>query len=166
VAFDLEEYGVVGANRFIRANGTSAIVAVVNLDAVGYASHEPGSQKAPPGLSLRDKGDFIAVLANAQASSHLSRVARLSGRLPASIDMLGLLTPDDAHFPGLRDFLRSDHAPFWRRGIPALFFTDTASFRNSRYHTIKDTPETLDYDFLQRAAQLIVGTVHALATAS
>lgn len=24
--------------------------------------------------------------------------------------------------------------------------TDTAEFRNKRYHTVADTPETLDYD--------------------
>jgi hypothetical protein len=164
VAFDLEEYGVIGANRYVRAHGTDGVVAVLNLDAVGYASDAPGSQKAPPGLSLRDRGDFIAVLANAPAASHLSRVARLSNNLPEPVEMLGLLTPDDAHYPGLRDFLRSDHAPFWRRGIPALFFTDTASFRNSRYHTEEDTPDTLDYGFFSRAAQLIIGTARALAT--
>jgi Zn-dependent M28 family amino/carboxypeptidase len=42
--------------------------------------------------------------------------------------------------------LRSDHAPFWEAGIPALMWTDTAEFRNPNYHSTFDTPETLDYD--------------------
>jgi Zn-dependent M28 family amino/carboxypeptidase len=166
VAFDLEEFGVIGSNRFVRSHGTEGVVAVVNLDAIAYADHRPGSQDAPPGLALRDTGDFIAVLANAPAESHLARVARLSGELPAPVDMLGLLTPGDAQYPGLRDFLRSDHAPYWRHRVPALFFTDTASFRNPHYHTAGDTPDTLDYDFFARVAQLVVGTVRALATVS
>ena len=41
--------------------------------------------------------------------------------------------------------LRSDHAPFWRAGLPALMWTDTAEFRNPHYHRATDTPETLDY---------------------
>ncbi|MFM2415320.1 MAG: hypothetical protein RL385_43 [Pseudomonadota bacterium] len=166
VAFDLEELGLIGANRFVQAHGTGNVVAVINLDAVAFARHEPGSQEAPPGFAMRDMGDFIAVLANTPAASQLSRVARLSNTLPGPVDVLGLLTPGDAHYPGLRNFLRSDHAPYWRQEVPALFFTDTASFRNPHYHTATDTPDTLDYDFFLRVAQLIVGSVHALATVS
>ena len=54
---------------------------------------------------------------------------------------------------------RSDHAPFWWEGIPALFFTDTADFRSKHYHEKTDTWNTLDYD---RLAQVPVGLYHVL----
>ena len=50
--------------------------------------------------------------------------------------------------------LRSDHAPFWRAGLPALMWTDTAEFRNPHYHRATDTPETLDHDFLAGVTRL------------
>jgi len=55
--------------------------------------------------------------------------------------------------------LRSDHAPFWRAGLPALMWTDTAEFRNPHYHRPTDTPETLDYEFLAGVTRLLVHAV-------
>jgi hypothetical protein len=55
--------------------------------------------------------------------------------------------------------LRSDHAPFWRAGLPALMSTDTAEFRNPHYHRASDTPETLDYGFLAGVTRLLVHAV-------
>jgi Zn-dependent M28 family amino/carboxypeptidase len=164
IAFDIEEYGLIGANRYLDAHGSEGLVAVVNLDCVSYASHAHGSQTTPTGLQISDVGDFIAVLANTPATTQLSQVARLSKSLPLPVEVVGLVTPDDGYYPGIVDFLRSDHAPFWRRGVPALFVTDTASFRNANYHTATDTMDTLDYDFFLRSAQLVVGAVRAFAT--
>jgi hypothetical protein len=50
---------------------------------------------------------------------------------------------------------RSDHAPFWAEGIPALMETDTAEFRNPNYHKPTDTPDTLDYRFMTEVARLL-----------
>ena len=47
---------------------------------------------------------------------------------------------------------RSDHAAFWRRGVPSLMLTDTASFRNPHYHRPSDLPATLDYERLTSVA--------------
>jgi len=47
--------------------------------------------------------------------------------------------------------------------MSAVMVTDTAWYRNPRYHTAQDTPETLDY---ARMAQVVEGTaaaVHALS---
>jgi hypothetical protein len=51
---------------------------------------------------------------------------------------------------------RSDHDPFWRKGIPALMWTDTAEFRNPNYHQPTDTPDTLDYGFMAEVARLLI----------
>jgi hypothetical protein len=53
--------------------------------------------------------------------------------------------------PGV-DF--SDHLSYWRAGYPAVMITDTAFYRNPRYHSERDTPDTLDY---ARMAQVVDG---------
>ena len=65
-----------------------------------------------------------------------------------------------AFFNGEEDGLlgvlnRSDHAPFWAKGVRALMWTDTAEFRNPHYHRPTDTPETLDAGFLADVARLL-----------
>lgn len=54
--------------------------------------------------------------------------------------------------PLLIDLDRSDHAPFWRRGIPAVLMTATATMRSPNYHRATDTPDTVDYNRLGRVA--------------
>ena len=54
---------------------------------------------------------------------------------------------------------RSDHAPFWEASIPAIMWTDTSEFRNPHYHQASDTPDTLDYDFMSKIAQLVLARV-------
>jgi Zn-dependent M28 family amino/carboxypeptidase len=56
--------------------------------------------------------------------------------------LIGLAVPPAGHLG------RSDHAPFWNHGIPALMLTDTANFRNPHYHQSTDLPRTLDYERL------------------
>jgi hypothetical protein len=53
----------------------------------------------------------------------------------------------------LPDIYRSDHAAYALNGYPALMATDTANFRNPNYHTINDTPDTLDWDFLRNSSR-------------
>jgi Zn-dependent M28 family amino/carboxypeptidase len=65
-------------------------------------------------------------------------------------------------FPDAR---RSDHAPFWDLGLPAVMLTDTAELRTPHYHAASDTPDRLDYDFLARATHTTLDLVGALLTA-
>ena len=61
--------------------------------------------------------------------------------------------------PILADLFRSDHAPFWSVGIPAIMITDTANFRNPGYHQPIDTIDTLDYDFLANVTRALFATL-------
>ncbi len=71
-----------------------------------------------------------------------------ASRLPVySINAPGTL-------PGI-DF--SDHRNYWNQGYEAVMITDTAFFRNSNYHTERDTWDTLDYERMA----LVVEGVHA-----
>jgi hypothetical protein len=47
-------------------------------------------------------------------------------------------------------YFRSDHLPYARAGIPAIYFTSTL---HSDYHTPRDEPSRIDYAKLRRVAQ-------------
>ena len=55
--------------------------------------------------------------------------------------------------------LRSDHAPFWEKAIPAVMWTDTSEFRNPNYHQPTDMPDTLDYEFMAEVGKLLLTVV-------
>ncbi len=162
VAWNGEEDGLLGSVDFVahpRSPGSASIGAVHVLEMVGYASHEPGSQRMPlavPGAP--DVGDFIGLIGN-QRSNHLVELAaRQAEAVVPELPVVGLKV-----YLGLEGWLpvlhRSDHAPFWRAKIPAMLWTDTAELRNPNYHRATDTPDTLDYGFMRRVTQLVIATV-------
>jgi len=172
VFFDQEELqpdgtGLLGSIAFTEDSAnTSDVRGAVILDMIGYACRVPGCQTYPPQLPLSDvpdTGDFLAVL-GLQNHTDLIGAFMLSGQtnwplvitLPIPKPMLRL-------FP---DLLRSDHAPFWDKDIPAVFVTDTANFRNPNYHTPQDTPDTLDVSFFRGSAQHVVNAIAALLSRS
>lgn len=111
---------------------------------VGYASSAPGSQRVPAGLpvKIRDRGDFLGLLANRFSIELLISVLRHTATYTPRLPVTGLKVRLglEKHFPGLA---RRDHAPFWAKEIPALMWTDTSEFRNFNYHLRSDTPDTL-----------------------
>jgi hypothetical protein len=54
----------------------------------------------------------------------------------------------------------SDQLAYWAQGYPAVMVTDTAFYRNRRYHEPTDTIDTLDFT---RMAKVVQG-VHAAVT--
>ena len=154
---------MLGSQEFVQwltASSQVQLECVHVLEMVGYASDAPGSQRVPPGLPVQvsDQGNFLALLANPGSYGALDSVlARASTYLPG-FPVVGLsVTPRLAKiFPVL---LRSDHAPFWQRRIPATMWTDTSEFRNPFYHQPGDTPQTLNYGFLRSVTQLLIASV-------
>lgn len=164
VSFNREEDGMLGSQDFVQwLTASSLPVKCVHvLEMVGYASDQPGSQRTPPGLPVRvpDTGNFLGLLANRGSYRALDTVlAQASTYLPG-FPVVGLrVTPGlEQYFPVL---LRSDHAPFWRREVPATLWTDTSEFRNPFYHAPGDQPPTLNFTFLRNVTQLLVASVLA-----
>jgi Zn-dependent M28 family amino/carboxypeptidase len=164
VAFTLEEpphfkskwMGSAVHAESLRA-GNVRVRAMLCLEMIGSFSDESGSQKYPvPGLGLLypTRGDFIAVVGRLRDARLVRRVkAAMAGveRLPVrSINAPPRLGPIDL---GLD---LSDHSSYWAAGMRAVMVTDTAFFRNSRYHMPDDTPDTLDYERIA----LVVSGVH------
>lgn len=163
VAFNGEEDGLHGSSDWVSQHLPDAdykVECAHVLEMVGYASSLPGSQMVPPGLpiSLPDRGDFIGLLTNrggaASMKAALQTIRTERPSLPAyGVEvLLGL----EKFFPVLH---RSDHAPFWKAGIPSIMWTDTSEFRNPHYHAASDTPDTLNYDFLTQVTQAVSAVV-------
>lgn len=122
---------------------------VICLEMLGYFSNEAESQPHIfPGhsLLLPTVGNFVAVVGDWNSLS-LARSAytALRGELPT----VRLNIP----FAHDTDLYLSDHRNYAPRGIPAIMLTDTALLRNPHYHEPTDTPDTLDYAAMARAAR-------------
>lgn len=163
--YDMEETGLDGSLAWWDRYGDHKVHAVVNLDAIAYASSTPGSQSAPPGFRLPDTGDFILGLANGAADHHVRWMSELSVEIDDSATFMGVYGPADNEHPATSDFHRSDHAPAWSHGIPGVFMTDTANLRNPHYHESSDLPDTLDRDFHCGVSRLVIGAMAAYAEA-
>lgn len=165
VLFDGEETGFVGSRAVVGGLGGHRPAEVHVLDTVGYASRAAGSQRNPvPGLAAPGVGDFLGLVANPAAAPALNRVLDAADAHPLPVQALHLPdVPVEAVWRVSPHLLRSDHAQFWRAGLPAVFWTDTAEFRNPHYHRPTDAPDKLDYDFLAGVARLLA---HAILTRS
>jgi Zn-dependent M28 family amino/carboxypeptidase len=163
VAFDGEECSLAGSRWFVERLGSNRLEQVHVLEMVGYTDRRPGSQRNPvPPVSAPPIGDFLGLVGTQGSSPLLDHVLATAGA--AAIPVHGLYLPDvpvEKIGRVAPHVLRSDHAPFWSAGIPALMWTDTAEFRNPNYHRPTDTPDTLDYPFLVEVARLLA---HAILT--
>lgn len=159
VAFNYEERHLLGSYDFVRHLPTSHQLQQVHvLEMVGYRQTGPDTQQNPlPVQGIPNVGDFIGAVSNSEALI-MSIMQQKSG-----VPVVGLTLPD-IPFESLEDIashlLRSDHAPFWKRNIPAVMWTDTAEFRNPNYHKMSDTPDTLDYDFMQCVGDLVLDVIN------
>ncbi len=165
VSFNREEDGLLGSADFVRtitAEGQMSVREAHILEMIGYCDHRPGSQTIPPGLPIQvpDRGDFLGILANKDSTAMANTVLQTAKTYWPDFPVLSLKV-----YAGVEKLLpvlqRSDHMPFWRAGIPAILWTDTAEFRNPHYHQSTDTPDTLDYDFLRSVTQILIATILA-----
>src|SRR5439155_24919694 len=109
-----------------------------------------------------DIGDFLGLLANCHSNAVAEKLVTLAAANVSQFPVLALKV-----YLGIEKYfghlLRSDHAPFWQAGIPAVMWTDTSEFRNPHYHRASDTPDTLDYEFLAQVTKLALARVLARA---
>ncbi len=161
LAFDMEEYGLLGSREYATElqQQRQPLRLMLSLEMLGYCDSTPGSQHYPVGLKYfyPNRGDFIALIGNLPTIPdlmHLSRHIRKTGTpsewLP--VPNRGLIVPQTRF---------SDHSPFWDRGYRAIMVTDTAFLRNPHYHQGSDRIDTLDIDFLTGVCRgLIQGIRH------
>jgi Zn-dependent M28 family amino/carboxypeptidase len=159
VFFNREEDGLLGSSEWVKWLTGQTLIEVDEahiFEMVGYCTRQPRSQRMPaglPGVSAPDVGDFLALLANRRSNAIAEELLTLSASYVPRMSTLALKV-----YFGLEKYVghlnRSDHAPFWQAGIPAIMWTDTSEFRNPNYHRITDTPESLDYEFMAHVTKL------------
>ncbi|GGX80760.1 hypothetical protein GCM10007160_04950 [Litchfieldella qijiaojingensis] len=149
--------GSLNYARQLRADGED-VLGMISLEMLGYYTDEPDSQSYPPvlGYFYPETGNFVAFVGNLRSRQLVHRVIG-TFREHAELPTEGLAAPEL-----IGDIQRSDHWAFWRMGYPAMMLTDTANFRNSRYHGPSDTYETLDYDNMARLTAALARTVEEL----
>jgi hypothetical protein len=171
--WDEEERGLVGSQAYARrarADG-EAIAAAYVFEMIGFRSSEPDTQRLPPGLNIvfprqaaqirenGNRGDFIALVGDESARASLTAMERTAASVGLPTVTIALTAAQTASAL-YGDLQRSDHAPFWAAGYPAIQITDTAEFRNARYHCRggQDTADTLDPAFMGQVVQATVAS--------
>lgn len=183
---DMEELGKAGSRALASDRGyRRATRAVICLESVGVYMDEPGTQRVGAlGLIFRDvgqrirerecRGDFALALCRTSSRAAAMALADAAAALDAPLPVLvardprpdgwrGQLLTRAAPMLGTLD--RSDHAPFWQRGVPAMMITTTALFRNAHYHQPGDLPERLDYPRITALAVAVAATAASWPTA-
>jgi Zn-dependent M28 family amino/carboxypeptidase len=163
VAYTLEEPPYFHTESMGSFQHAQALVAarrevrlMISLEMIGYFRDDPGSQSFPVHALAPlypDRGNFVAVVGRFGDFGAIRRVKALM-RGATDLPVESINAPRSV--TGV-DF--SDHASYWRFGMPAVMVTDTAFFRNPNYHAAGDTPDTLDY---ARMAKVVAG-VYAVA---
>lgn len=133
--FGAEERGLAGSWYFLNRlfKDTSNIVAMVNLDMVGRSG---GDNRVMIFTGLRNL-EFEAMIDNVTDS-----------------------------FPGLSpkvyptDYFASDHRSFYHKGIPIALIT---SGLHRDYHTLRDTPDKLDYEQISMISHYSYALTKAIA---
>lgn len=120
------------------------IIGMFSLETVGFYTDAPKTQKYPWPLSLfyPSTGNFVAFVGSIDYRGFLHESAA-AFRKGARFRSRGIAAPKF-----LEDATRSDHAPFWDNGYPAIMITDTANFRYPHYHLPSDTQEKVKYEHL------------------
>lgn len=116
---------------------------MLSLEMLGYTSDTQNYPLPAMQAVYGSRGDFIALVANTDAS-HL--LPKLSSGMGTHVSTKVLPVPLRGHL--LPDVRLSDHSPFWDAGYNALMVTDTSFMRNPHYHQPSDTIDTLDLPFL------------------
>ncbi len=177
IGFDLEETGLNGSLKYV-ADGIQdgeTIEGVLNFEMIGYYSDAPNTQMFPNGFNFlfpaayaqvnadTSQGDFITNVSETDFSQPLMNAYKAAAaQYVPDLEVVNLTAPEgwQALTP---DLGRSDHAPFWIAGIPALMLTDGANFRNPNYHTPNDTLGSLNFTFMRQVTQAAVATLAQLA---
>ena len=171
------KYGLVGSSHWVEEKSRDIEIAgVINLETVGYTSQKPHSQSLPVGINpdmfrthlVEDPyvGNYLLVVGDSHSGPLLdlfTTSCKMDGvelpfgymQVPFSYDAINMK---------MYDLLRSDHAPFWREGIPALLLSDSCNFRYPHYHTRADTIDKLDFEFIAKVCKASIAT--AIGTSS
>lgn len=139
--YSAEEWGLIGSEYYtnnpmlpLDNPDIKKHIAMINLDMIGYLRGNYSETENT--TSYRDTDEFMECYSSVDLRGIVSD---LSSKYKFSTKISG-------YRPG-----GSDHAPFYRKGIPVVFL-HTGS--HPHYHKITDTPEKLNYEGLVLVTKL------------
>ncbi len=134
----------------------AAVRLMISLEMIGCFTDAPHSQALPSSFIkpfYPAQGNFIAVVGTLSQTRPVRRVKRAM-TMASALPVYSMNAP--VSLPGVGF---SDQLNYWNQGYDAIMITDTAFYRNPRYHTDADTPDTLDY---KRMAMVVQGVYAAV----
>jgi hypothetical protein len=175
IGFAFEEQGLIGSMQYVQ-NGMppwEQVHGVLNMEMIGYYSDQPQSQSMPQGFEMlfpqaaaelqanEFRGDFLTIVGNTASDALNDAFAGSATQYVPQLRTLQLSVPGNGLIaPDLR---RSDHAPFWDAGIPALMLTDGSNYRNPHYHLPSDVVSTIDPQFFANSTRAVLAAAATLA---
>lgn len=173
IAFDMEEEGLQGSREFVTQLDSikaSRIQLVINLDMIGYYSHEPKTQVFPSALkglfpeayevvsNDQFRGNFILNTMNENSANAGSLFDSCVHLYVPGLKVVSLVVPEDGKFAP-DAFRASDHTSFWDANMKAVSIGDTGDLRNYNYHSATDTVEEVDLPFMANVVKALTATV-------
>lgn len=108
----------------------------------------------------KDNGNYVYLIGSDRLSSDLHAISEKANKDYTKLTL-------DYKFNDRNDpekiYFRSDHYNFAKKGIPSLFYYNGS---HADYHKATDTPDKIEYDLLQKRAQLVFATAWELANRS
>lgn len=142
-----EEHGLFGSEYYSEnpVFPLANTVADLNIDMIGRSDAE-------------NKGkNYVYVIGSEMLSSDLKKINVAANEKTSKLELnYKYDDPNDTE----RLYYRSDHYNFAKNGIPVAFFFDGI---HEDYHKPTDDPNKIDYNALQKRAQLVFATAWELA---
>ena len=142
-----EEHGLWGS-KYYSENPIFPIentVVDLNIDMIGRSDKENLGK------------NYVYVIGSEMLSSELKKINENANSVTNKLELN--YKYDDPKDPQ-RLYYRSDHYNFAKKGIPVAFFFDGI---HEDYHKPTDDPDKIDYQLLQKRAQLVFATAWELA---
>jgi Zn-dependent M28 family amino/carboxypeptidase len=143
-----EEHGLHGS-RYYSENPLFPLkntVADLNIDMIGRRD-EPHN----------DNGNYVYLIGSDRLSTDLHKISEQANKEYTKLNL-------DYKYNDRKDperiYFRSDHYNFAKKGIPSLFYFNGV---HADYHKESDTADKIEYDLLQKRAQLVFATAWELA---
>lgn len=151
VFFSGEEQNLLGSEqyaKFIRKNNLN-LHRLINLDMIGYPKFNPG--KIIIERDVNESERYNRVVFNDKDSIKCGNV------------MVEMCTYTDL-YPKLDQIYGSDYEPFEKRGyiVVGAYDGSAETKKNPHYHSVSDTPEKIDWDYLTSVTKIVLATILTL----
>lgn len=167
VAFTLEEPPYFGSKKMgsmVYAKkcfqDKDKIKLMISFDMIGY-SNKFKKQRYPFTYmkeTYPKKANFLCVASLPSSAKYAYLWKQTYNKYSAS-KIYEIIAP--ASIKGIHE---SDHYSFSKHGFPAILISDTGYYRNNFYHTNKDMPAKINYNFLANNIMSIFHTIKEIAS--